>query len=491
MAAPSPHVAGQVRYGSVAGRWVLVGTVLGSGLAAIDGTVVGIALPTIGRQMHASLGALQWVVTGYSLTLAAFLLPGGALGDRYGRRRVFSIGVAWFTAASAVCAVAPDAPFLVATRVLQGVGAALLTPGSLAIIEASFAEDDRSRAVGAWSGLGGVATAAGPLLGGYLIAAASWRWIFLINVPLGAAVLTLSVRHIPESLATEAARRLAVTGALLAVVALAAVVYCLSEGPELGWSSPGVVASTVVGVAAAAGFAFVEWTRDDAMLPSSAFRIRQFTATNAVTFVVYNALGGALFLLPVTLQIVDGYTPLDSGLSLLPLTAVMFALSSRSGRLAARIGPRLQMSVGPVLVGAGLILLERATTDRSYVSGVLPAILVFALGLAATVAPLTATALSALPARQAGLASAVNNDVARLGGLIAVAILPALAGVTGRSYLAPHALAAGFRRAMLMAGIWCAFGGVVAAVGVRHPGPRRAEEAVRHCALDAPPATAR
>ena len=438
MAAPSPHVAGQVRYGSVAGRWVLVGTVLGSGLAAIDGTVVGIALPTIGRQMHASLGALQWVVTGYSLTLAAFLLPGGALGDRYGRRRVFSIGVAWFTAASAVCAVAPDAPFLVATRVLQGVGAALLTPGSLAIIEASFAEDDRSRAVGAWSGLGGVATAAGPLLGGYLIAAASWRWIFLINVPLGAAVLTLSVRHIPESLDPEAARRLDVTGALLAVVALAGVVYGLIEGPELGWSSPGVVASTVVGVAAAAGFAFVEWTRDDAMLPSSAFRIRQFTATNAVTFVVYSALGGALFLLPVTLQIVDGYTPLDSGLSLLPLTAVMFAL-----------------------------------------------------GLAATVAPLTATALSALPARQAGLASAVNNDVARLGGLIAVAILPALAGVTGRSYLAPHALAAGFRRAMLMAGIWCAFGGVVAAVGVRNPGPRRAEEAVRHCALDAPPATAR
>jgi EmrB/QacA subfamily drug resistance transporter len=486
---------GEVTYSSAAGRWVIAGTVLGSGMASIDATVVGIALPTIGRQMHASLGTLEWVVSGYTLTLAALLLPGGALGDRYGRRRVFVIGVAWFVIASALCAAAPGSAALIATRVLQGIGAALLTPGSLAIIQGSFTPDDRGRAVGAWSGLGGVATAAGPLVGGYLIAVASWRWIFLINVPLGLGVLLLSARHIPESRDEAVEGRLDLLGAGLAVVALAGIVYGLIEGPARGWSEPDVVWMLIVGTVASVGFVRAEAVRPYPMMPLEVLRVRQFTATNAVTFVVYSALGGALFLLPVMLQVVDRYSPLSSGLSLLPLTAVMFALSARSGRLAARIGPRLQMTVGPVLVGAGLLLLDRATTDRSYISGVLPAVLLFGLGLAATVAPLTITALSALPAHQAGLASAFNNDVARLGSLIAVAVLPALAGIAGHSYLHPAELAHGFRTAAAIAGAWCAFGGVLAAVGIRNPPPARAVEAepsgCLHCALDATPLVTR
>ena len=482
---------GEVSYASGKGRWVIAGTVLGSGMASIDATVVGIALPTIGRQMHASLGTLEWVVSGYTLTLAALLLPGGALGDRYGRRRVFVIGVAWFTITSALCAVAPDSTVLIVTRVLQGIGAALLTPGSLAIIEASFRPDDRARAVGAWSGLGGVATAAGPLLGGYLIAVASWRWIFLINVPLGIGVLLLSARHIPESRDESMTGRLDVLGAVLAVVALAGVVYGLIEGPAHGWSRPDVIALLVIGALGSVAFVAAEATRPAPLLPLEVLRVRQFTATNAVTFVVYSALGGALFLLPVMLQVVDRYTPFESGVALLPLTVVMLFLSAQSGRLAARIGPRLQMSVGPVIVGAGLLLLDRATTDRSYVSGVLPAVLVFAFGLAATVAPLTTTALSALPAHQAGLASAFNNDVARLGSLIAVAVLPALAGIAGTSYLHPVELAHGFRVAAGIAGGWCAFGGLLAVLGIRNPKPERAPEAGPserlYCALDATP----
>jgi EmrB/QacA subfamily drug resistance transporter len=485
-----------VRYGTPAARWVIVATVLGSGMAAIDATVVGIALPTIGREFHSSLGALQWVVTGYTLTLAALLLIGGSLGDHFGRRAVFCVGVVWFALASAACALAPGTTALIITRMLQGVGAALLTPGSLAILQASFAPDDRGRAIGAWSGLGGVATAAGPLLGGYLIAAASWHWIFLINVPIGAFVLLLSVRHVPESHDPGANRHIDVAGAVLATVALAGTTYGLIEGPTRGWSDPSVLAMLGIGVVGAVAFLLVERTSPAPMLPLGVFRVRQFTVTNAVTFVVYAALGGTLFLLPVQLQVADGYTPLESGVALLPLTLVMLLLSARSGRLASRIGPRLQMSVGPIVVGAGLALLTRATTDPSYVSGVLPAVLVFGLGLAITVAPLTATALGAVPDEHAGLASAVNNDVARVGSLIAVAVLPALAGISGSSYLHPAELSAGFRTAALIAAALCVAGGVLAAAGIRNPtrapalgveaGPPPHVECL-HCALDAAP----
>ena len=399
-------------------------TVLGSGIAALDATVVNIALPTIGRDFHTGIAALQWVMNGYVLTLAAFLLIGGSLGDRFGRRKVYLAGAVWFALASAACGFAPSVAFLIMTRVLQGAGAALLTPGSLAILEASFRPADRARAIGAWSGLGGVAVAAGPLVGGYLISVASWRWIFFINVPMAR---------------------------------------------ERRAASP--------------------------MLPLSIFAERQFAATNAVAFIVYAALTGATFLLPVVLQVVSGYSPLGSGLALLPLTIIMLALSARSGQLAARIGPRLQMSAGPLLVGAGLAMLTLATSGGSYLRDVLPPVVVFGLGLAITVAPLTATAMSSAPAEHSGIASAVNNDVARFGGLLAVAVLPALAGITGDVYLHPQALAAGFRTAVLISGALCAAGGLLAAVTITNPAPVSSPagaalpEQCLHCGLDAPPLT--
>jgi EmrB/QacA subfamily drug resistance transporter len=494
----STGAAGGIRYHSGQGRWVIAATILGSGMASIDATVLGIAIPTIGRDFHASLGTLQWVVTGYSLTLASLLLLGGSLGDRYGRRRVFMVGVAWFALASAACALATGPTVLIVLRVLQGIGGALLTPGSLAILEASFDPDDRSEAIGAWSGLGGVATAAGPLVGGYLISAASWRWIFLINVPIGVAVLLVSARHVPESRDPSMNGRIDVVGALLATVSLAGVASALIEGPTRGWSSPLVVASLAVGMVGGAAFMVTEYRSSSPMLPLGLFRNRQFAVTNAVTFVVYAGLGGVLFLLPVVLQVVDHYSPLESGVALLPMTLVMLVFSARSGRLAARIGPRLQMGVGPVVVGGGLVLLSRASDGRGYVPHVLPAVLVIAAGLATTVAPLTSTALNSVSESHAGLASAVNNDVARLGGLIAVAVLPALGGIAGLSYLHPEVLAHGFQRAVLIAGALCVVGGALAAIGISNPGisnPTRSPESTTpgatddftHCALEATP----
>jgi EmrB/QacA subfamily drug resistance transporter len=444
-------------------------TVLGSGIAMLDATVVGIALPSIGRDFHGGVGTLQWVVTGYTLTLAAFLLLGGALGDHYGRRRVFAIGVAWFAVASALCGIAPTSGFLIAARAVQGIGGALLAPGSLAILQTSFRADDRARAIGAWSGLAGVASAAGPLVGGYLLAIGSWRWVFFINLPVSAAVLVITARHVPESRDPSATGRVDIVGASLAVVFLAGLTYGLIEAPTRGWTSPAVVACLVVAAVSAPVFLVVEHRRAKPMLPLGLFRSRQFSGANGVTFAVYGALGGALFLLPVELQIVKGYSPLEAGISLLPLTLVMLAFSARSGALSARIGPRLQMTVGPLIVGAGLFLLVRATNPGSYWTQVFPAVLVFAIGLAITVAPLTATAMSAAPAEHSGVASAVNNVVARAAGLLAVAVLPLLAGLTGAAALESATLAAGFRTAMVISGLTCAAGGVLAALTIRNP----------------------
>jgi EmrB/QacA subfamily drug resistance transporter len=483
---------GQLSFGSGPGRWVIAATVLGSGMAALDATVVGIALPTIGRAFHSGVGTLQWVVSGYSLTLAAFLLLGGSLGDRLGRKRVFSVGIVWFAIASMCCGIAPNAGVLIVARVVQGIGGALVAPASLAIIQASFRQKDRSRAIGAWSGLGGVATAAGPLLGGYLILI-SWRWVFFINVPVAAAVLVLTARHVPESRDPSTTGHVDAIGAGLAVLFLAGLTYGLIEAPSHGWTSAAVLASLVLAAITGPLFLVVEHTSANPMLPLGVFRSRQFSGANAVTFVVYGALGGALFLLPVELQLVAGYSPLASGFALLPVTAIMLVFSARSGQLAARIGPRLQMTVGPVVAGAGLLLLTRATHTGSYAVWVLPAVLVFGAGLAITVAPLTATAMGAAPAEHAGVASAVNNVVARAAGLLAVAILPLLAGITGAAALEPHQLAVGFREAMIIAGLTCAAGGVLAAATIRNPSdaqklryhglhlPRY------HCALDGPP----
>jgi EmrB/QacA subfamily drug resistance transporter len=489
-----PPAPAGLAYRSGPGRWVLLATVLGSAMAAIDATVVGIALPAIGRDFGSSLATLQWVVTAYTLTLAGLLLFAGALGDKYGRKRFFVIGVIWFAAASLLCGVAPDAPFLIAARAVQGIGAALLTPGSLAIIEASFRPDDRGKAIGAWSGFSGVGTAVGPFLGGWLIQAVSWRLIFVINLPVAALVVAVTLRHVPESRDPDATGRLDVAGGVLVTLGLVGLTYGLIEGPAKGWASPGPLAALIAGGALLAAFAAWEHHTPAPMLRLSLFRSAQFTAANILTFVVYGALGGALFLLPIQLQQVSGYTALQAGVSLLPITVIMLALSARSGALAGRIGPRLQMTVGPVVIGAGLALFTRIGPSGNYLTEVLPALVVFGLGLAANVAPLTATVLAAAPAEHAGMASAVNNDVARAAGLIAVAVLPAAAGLGGDAYLHPAAFSSGFHTAALISAGLCVAAGVLAAVTIRNPRrparPEAAPAAERnclHCALDSPP----
>ena len=490
--AAAPGTTDGLVLASARGRWVLLATVLGSAVASIDATVVGIALPAIGRDFQVGLAALQWVVTAYTMTLAGLLLLAGSLGDKYGRKKVFLIGVVWFAAASLLCAVAPDATFLILARALQGVGAALLTPGSLAIIEAVFRPDDRGKAIGAWSGFTGVGTAIGPFIGGYLVQAVSWRLIFVINLPLAALVVAVSLRHVPESRDPQATGRIDVLGGTLVTLGLVALTYGLIEGPGGHWLGSGVLAALIGGVVLLSAFVVQELRSQDPMLPLSLFASTQFTATNLITFVVYGGIGGALFLLPIELQQVSGYTALQAGISLLPVTAITLALSSRSGALSARIGPRLQMIAGPVLVGIGLALFARITASGDYVTEVLPAVLVFGFGLAVTVAPLTSTVLGAVPAEHAGIASAVNNDVARAAALIAVALLPAAGGITGDAYRHPDVFSAGFHTASLISGALCVAGGVLAIFTVRNPpraaGVRRRAAAPVHCALDAPPA---
>jgi EmrB/QacA subfamily drug resistance transporter len=488
-ATPQGQVPG-LRIASAQGRWVLLATVLGSAMASVDATVVGIALPAIGRDFQASLATLQWVVTAYTLTLAGLLLVAGALGDRYGRRLVFQIGVVWFALASVLCGLAFSAGLLIAARALQGVGAALLTPGSLAIIEASFHPDDRGKAIGAWSGFSGVGTAIGPFIGGWLIQAVSWRLIFGINLPLAVAVIVIAWRHVPESRDTTQAGRVDVAGGALVTAGLIGVTYGLIDGPSGGWARPAPLAALTAGVILLIAFVARERRASAPVLPLSLFSSVQFSAANMVTFVVYAALGGALFLLPIQLEQVSGYTALEAGVSLLPVTVIMLALSARSGALAARIGPRLQMSVGPIVIAAGLALLARIGHSGNYLTEVLPAVVVFGLGLAINVAPLTATVLAAAPAHNAGAASAINNDVARAAGLIAVAVLPAAAGLTGAAYLHADQFAAGFRTACLISAGLCVLGGLLAAVTIRNPRAAQAQDAepaVLHCGLDCPP----
>jgi len=484
---------GSLRYASGPGRWVLLATVLGSAIASIDATVVGIALPAIGRDFHTSLATLQWVVTAYTLTLAGLLLFAGALGDKYGRKRIFLTGVVWFALASLLCGVAPDAPFLIGARAVQGVGAALLTPGSLAIIEASFAPADRGRAIGAWSGLSGVGSAIGPFLGGWLIQAVSWRLIFVINLPIAALVVAVGLRHVPESRDPSATGTVDVTGGALVTLGLIGLTYGLIEGPGTGWTSPAPLAALAGGVLLLGAFAAWERRAAMPMLPVSLFSSAQFNAANIVTFAVYGALGGALFLLPIQLIQVSGYTALQAGIALLPVTVIMLVLSARSGALAARIGPRLQMSIGPLVIAAGLALFTRIGHSGNYLTEVLPALLVFGLGLAINVAPLTSTVLAAVPAEHAGMASAVNNDVARAASLIAVAVLPAAAGLSGSAYLHPAQFSAGFHTASLISAGLCIAGGAVAAATIRNPRPAGpgappAPAQLFHCGLDGPPA---
>ena len=450
-----------IAYDSAAGRWVLAVAVLGSGMAFLDGTVVNVALPDIGRDLGASTSALQWVLNGYLLTLASLILLGGSLGDRYGRRRVFVLGVMVFTAASLLCAIAPSSGFLVAARLLQGIGGALLTPGSLAMIEASFRPADRARAIGAWSGLGGVATAIGPLLGGYLVQAVSWRAIFLINLPLGLLVAAMATRRVPETRDPAASGRLDFRGATLVGLGLAGTTYALIEGPEKGMAGA-VALAGVGGVLALVAFLLAEHASPNPMMPLGMFSSRQFSAANLVTFVVYAALGGVFFLLVAFLQISLGYSPIAAGAASLPVTLLMLLFSARAGALAQRIGARIPLTVGPLVIAAGLLLMTRIEPGDSYVSSVLPAVIVFGLGLTLVVAPVTATVLAAADARHSGIASGINNAVSRVGGLLAVAVLPLVAGLTGDAFYSPAAMTDGFHMAMLVCAGLAAAGGLLA-----------------------------
>ncbi len=448
---------------------MLLATILGSGMAQLDATIVNVALPRIGKNLDAGLTSLQWTLNAYTLTLSGLLLLGGSLGDRLGRRRVFIIGTIWFAIASAGCAAAPSAELLIAMRALQGVGAALLTPGSLAILEAVFQPEDRAEAVGAWSGLGGMASAIGPVLGGVLVGAAPWGWrlAFLINLPMAAAVVLVTARHVPETRDQEATGRLDLTGVVAAALGLGLLVYALTEGPQRHWPAT-TVGTLVAGVVLLIAFVVNEARVRAPMMPLSLFRSKQFTGANVVTFVVYAALSGALFLLPVQLQVVSGFSPVAAGSALLPVTLVMVLLSSRMGRLAQKIGPRGPMTVGPLVAGSGMALLARLDAHSGYLTGVLPAVVVFALGLSATVAPLTATVLAAAPEHQVGVASAVNNDIARTAGLLAVAVLPGFAGITESSYARPELLSTGFHHAVLIAAGLCALGGVLSWLMIRN-----------------------
>jgi EmrB/QacA subfamily drug resistance transporter len=431
--------------------------VLGSSLAMLDSTIVNVALPRIGRQFGSSLAGLQWTVNAYTLTLAGLILLGGSLGDRFGRRKVFMIGVVWFALASALCGLAPSIEVLIGARALQGIGGALLTPGALAIIQASFTPADRPRAIGAWSGLGGVAGAIGPFVGGWLIATAGWRWAFLLNLPLAVLVVIVAARHVPESRDESEHHGFDVLGAVLAATTLAGLTYALTEAPSKG-SKAGVVVAAVVGVAAGAAFVMVERRRSagrgaSPMLPLGIFTSRQFTAVNIVTFVVYGGMGVQFFLLVVDLQVVADYSPIVAGTSLLPVTILMLLLSSRAGALAQRIGPRYLMSTGLVVAAAGMLLTARIGPHASYVADVLPAALVFGLGLSGIVAPLTATVLATADIRHAGVASGVNNAVARAAGLLAVAGVPPAVGLTGTAYNDPAVFDHGFHKAMTFAAL--------------------------------------
>ncbi|MEE6280766.1 MFS transporter [Georgenia sunbinii] len=457
----------EVSLRSARGRWVVLAATLGSAVALLDGTVVNVALRPIGLDLDASLGQLQWVVNAYMLTLASLILVGGTLGDRLGRRRVFLVGVAWFALASLACGLAQSTEQLILARGVQGIGGALLTPGSLALIQATIVPEDRARAIGVWSAWSGVAAAVGPLLGGGLIEALSWRWIFLINLPVAAVVITIGVLRVPESGGVPRASRAPfdVVGAALGVAGLGGLTIALIQG---GWLP------AVVGVAGLVAFLVVEARVRHPMLPLTMFADRTFSAVNAMTFVVYGALGALMFFLILHLQVVAGYSPLAAGAATIPFTVLMLAFSPRVGTLMNRTGPRLLMSAGPAIAAVGVVLLTRVPPAASYVVDVLPGVVLFGAGLTLMVTPLTATVLAAAPASQVGLASGVNNAVARAAGLLTVAALPAAVGLGGDDYQLPEVFRAGYVAAMW----WCAgllaLGAVVAAVFV--PG-RRAEPA--------------
>jgi EmrB/QacA subfamily drug resistance transporter len=452
----------RVALASPAARWLIAAAVLGSGIAFLDSTVVNVALPAIGRELGGGLTGQQWVLDGYLLSLSALLLSGGAAGDRYGRRRIFVGGLVIFTAASLACGFSPTVGWLIGARLVQGVGAAALVPGSLALIDVGIRHEGRVRAVGIWAGMSGVTTAVGPFIGGWLVDAASWRWVFFLNVPLAAVALWITSRHVPESRDTTARGPADVPGAAAVMLGLAGVIYALIEAPSRGWT-PVTVTAAAVGATALVTFALTEAHARAPLLPLELFRSRQFTGANLTTLAVYAALGGALFLLALQLQQSLHYSAMAAGLATLPTTVIMLIGSPWAGAIAERTGPRLPMTIGPLIAAAGLALMTRITPGASYLEAVLPAVVVFGVGLTTTVAPLTAAVLAAVPENQAGTASGVNNAIARLAGLLAIAVLPAAAGIHAG---VGQPLGPGFVVAMLIAAAVSATGGIVAVMTI-------------------------
>ncbi|WP_025414015.1 MFS transporter [Gemmatirosa kalamazoonensis] len=459
---------GALSLDGAAGRWVVAAAVLGSSAVFLEGTVVNVALPPIGRDLGFSLAALQWLVDGYLLTLSALMLLGGALGDRYDRRRVFAVGCVAFGASCACAALAPTAALLLLCRVVQGAAGALLVPNSLALLETSFREADRGRAIGHWTAWSAVSTAAGPFAGGGLLQIGSWRWVFATIVPVALAAAWAAWRHVAPAARREgAAPSVDVGGALLATLGLAGTTWALIEGPTRGVRDAWVLGAVAIGVGALVAFVVAERRVAHPLLPLSIFRSRQFSGANGTTLLVYAALGGLFFLLMLELQNVLGYGPLAAGTALLPLNALMLLVSPRAGKLAQRIGPRLPMTVGSLVAAVGMLLFARVGPGAHYVDTVLPAILVFGVGLSVLVAPLTAAVLGAVDDELAGVASALNNAVARLAGLLAIAALPIAAGFGAAREASGRAFAAGFSRAMVICAGLCAAGAVVAWATVR------------------------
>ena len=406
-------------------RMTLVATILASTVVFLDATVVNVALPAMERDLGMGLAGQQWVVEAYLLALVALLLVGGSLGDHFGRRRIFSLGLAGFGITSILCAVAPNTEVLIAFRALQGLAGALLVPGSLAILTSTFTGEARGKAIGTWTAWSGISTIAGPAAGGFLTEALSWRFVFWINVPLLVVTMVLTARYLEESRDPDAARGFDVPGVILSALGLGGPVFALIEQPTHGWGDPLVYLPLIAGAACFAAFIWREMTARAPMLPLSLFRVRNFAVANASTLMTYAGLIGTTFFLTLYLQQVGGYSPLAAGLASTPVSLLMFFLSPRFGQFTAGVGPRLPMSVGPIVGGAGLLLLVRMGVHPDYWTEVLPALVVFGLGLSATVAPLTTTVLNAVDEHNAGIASGTNNAIARVAGLLAIAVMGA------------------------------------------------------------------